>query len=86
VIQSFVNLPRGFELDLAWRYVSAIPNQGVPSYSTGDVRLGRRLRGNFDVSVVGQNLLQPSHAEYGGDPGPLVRIKRSAYVKVTWTR
>ncbi len=86
VMQSSFNLPRAFELDLTWRYVSDLPDQRVPAYSTGDVRIGRRLGGNLDVSLVGRNLFQPYHVEYGGDPGLLVGIRRSAYVRVTWTR
>lgn len=85
VAQSIFHLPAGFEADLMWRYVSSVPNQRVPAYSTGDVRIGRPVGRNLDISVVGRDLLQPSHVEYGGDPGPLVRIKRSAYVKLTWT-
>jgi iron complex outermembrane receptor protein len=38
------------------------------------------------LSFVGRNLLQPSHAESAGDPGPLVAIRRNAYVKVTWSK
>jgi hypothetical protein len=36
-----------------------------------------------ELSITGQNLLQPHHAEFGGEPGPLIQIKRSAYGKVT---
>jgi hypothetical protein len=36
------------------------------------------------MSFVGQNLLQPRHAECGGDDGPLVGIKRAFYGKVTF--
>ncbi|MEP7362443.1 MAG: TonB-dependent receptor [Acidobacteriota bacterium] len=86
IVQSAFDLPHGFQADLAFRYVSSIPDYQVPGYSTGDVRVGRRMGRNFDLSLVGQNLLQPSHVEYGGNPGPLVRIRRSAYLKLTWTR
>jgi iron complex outermembrane recepter protein len=84
--QSLFNLPKHFELDETFRYSSALPAQGVGSYSTADVRLGWHLREHLEFSVVGQNLLQPSHVEFGGDPGPLVGIKRSIYGKITWTR
>jgi hypothetical protein len=36
--------------------------------------------------LIGQNLLQPHHAEDGGDPNGLVEIKRSVYAKIAWTR
>lgn len=86
VVQSSWNLSKDFELDLIYRYVSALPDQNVPAYSTGDARFGWRLSKQFELSLVGQNLLQPHHPEFGGDPGPLVEIRRSAYARLTWTR
>ncbi len=32
----------------------------------------------MDLSVVGQNLMQPHHSEYGGDPGGLMGGSREA--------
>ncbi|HEY3938200.1 MAG TPA: TonB-dependent receptor [Bryobacteraceae bacterium] len=84
--QSFFELPKHFEFDQIYRYSSALPAQLVGAYQTVDLRLGWRPREDLDFSVVGQNLLQPSHVEFGGDPGPLVWIKRSVYVNMTWRR
>jgi iron complex outermembrane recepter protein len=86
VIQSFLQLPKNLDLDLTYRYVSALPAQSVRSYSTGDVRFGWHIGEGVEISVAGQNLFQPHHTEYGGDPGGLVGIKRSAYTKITWRR
>jgi iron complex outermembrane receptor protein len=86
VFQSFLSLPKRFDLDATYRYVSGVPAEAVSAYQTGDVRLGWRLAEGLEFSVVGQNLLQPYHTEFGGDPGPLVEIKRSVYGKVTWRR
>jgi iron complex outermembrane receptor protein len=84
--QSLLNLPKNFEFDQTFRYSGALPAQSVAAYSTLDVRLGWQVRESFDFSVVGQNLLQPHHYEFAGDPGPLVGIKRAAYAKITWRR
>jgi iron complex outermembrane recepter protein len=84
VARSEFNLPKRFEFDLGYRYSSALPAQSVSAYQTGDVRLGWRLGEHWRFSAVGQNLLQPYHAEFGGDPGPLVGIKRSIYARITW--
>ncbi|HEY1240655.1 MAG TPA: TonB-dependent receptor [Bryobacteraceae bacterium] len=86
VVQSLFTLPRAFDLDLTYRYVGSLPDLKVPSYSTGDVRLARKLTSEIELAVVGQNLLQPHHAEYGGLPGGLVYIRRSAFVRLMWTR
>ena len=86
VIQSFVKLPRKLEFNQTYRYVSDLSAQLVKSYSTGDARFAWQATSQFEFSVVGRNLLQPQHSEFGGDPGGLVGIKRSVYAKITWRR
>jgi iron complex outermembrane recepter protein len=92
-MQSLFNLPKKFELDVTYRYVAALPGQTsdpagptVSAYSTADTRFGWRPNQSFELSFVGQNLLQDHHAEFGGDDGPLVGIRRSFYGKVTYRR
>ena len=84
MIQSSLDLPKRLEFDQTLRYVSDLPAQQVRAYATADVRFSWHATRSLDLSVVGQNLLQPQHAEFGGDPGGLVGIKRSAYAKITW--
>jgi iron complex outermembrane receptor protein len=83
-VQSFLNLPKRLEFDQTIRYLSDLPAQQVPVYTTADVRFSWHATRSFDFSVVGQNLLQPHHPEFGGDPGGLVGIKRTVYAKITW--
>jgi iron complex outermembrane receptor protein len=85
VVQSLLNLPKRFEADITYRYVSALPSQAVSAYSTGDVRVGWHAPRNFDLSLVGQNLFQPDHWEFGNTPGPPVGISRTVYAKITWS-
>jgi iron complex outermembrane receptor protein len=85
-VQSAFDLSKRLQLDLAYRYVSALPGQLVPAYSTGDARLGWRFNPQLELSFVGQNLFQPWHVEDGGDPGPLIGIRRSVYARLTWSR
>ena len=84
-IQLAVDFSKRLQLDFDYRYVSALPAQAVPAYSTGDARFGWRMSRQFELSLVGENLFQPGHAEFGGDPGPLVLIERSAYARLTWS-
>lgn len=84
VIQSSVDLPKRLEFDQTFRYVSALPAEQVRSYATADVRFSWHAIRSMELSVVGQNLLQPHHAEADGDPGSAVGTKRSVYVKMTW--
>jgi iron complex outermembrane receptor protein len=88
--QHEVSLDSGFDiskklnLDLIYRYVSALPYQGVHGYSTADVRVGYRLARHLEFSLAGQNLLQPNHVEYVGDPSGPVAIRRSVYASLSW--
>jgi iron complex outermembrane receptor protein len=86
LLQSGFDLPKAVTLDVLYRYVSALPGQGVRAYSSADVSIAWKMSSHFRLSVVGQNLLQPHHAEFGTDPGPLVQIKRSAYAQITWQK
>ena len=86
LVQSDFDFGKSFSLDLDYRYVSKLPGQGVPAYSTADANFTWRANERISFSVVGQNLLQPHHAEFGSDPGGLVQIKRGVYGKVVWTR
>ena len=86
VIQSLFSFPKKFELDATYRYVSALPAQLVSAYGTADVRLGWHPVPSWELSIVGQNLLQPHHAEFGSDVDTIVGIKRSAYAKIVWRR
>jgi len=84
VVQSFVRLPKKLEFDQTYRYVSALPAQTVASYQTMDTRFGWHINPELELSVGGQNLLQPHYAQFGGDPGGPVEIKRSVYAKLVW--
>jgi iron complex outermembrane receptor protein len=79
--QMLFHLPKGLEFDPTYRYVGALPALAVNPYQTADVRLGWRFTREFELSVTGQNLVQPRHAEFGP-----VLIERSAYAQITWRR
>jgi iron complex outermembrane receptor protein len=83
VLQSMLDLPHGFDLDCVLRFVDSLPSPSVPSYFTADVRLAWNVRPNLEISLVGQNLLDNQHPEFGAAPNRL-EIPRSFYGKVTW--
>lgn len=95
VAESFFDLPRNVDFSLALRYVSALPAQGSPTstgsmrvqgYETADARLAWRPGRRVEFSVTGQNLTQPHHFEFGGDPGPLIGIRRAIYGALVFRR
>ncbi|HEY1580985.1 MAG TPA: TonB-dependent receptor [Terracidiphilus sp.] len=86
VIQAQLNIPKGFELDPTFRHVSSLPAEKVTAYSTGDIRFGWHAKRNWEIAVVGRNLMQPHHSEFGSDVDTIVGIKREAYAKIMWTK
>lgn len=86
VFQPIFNLPGNTEFDLTYRYASSLPYQSVTAYQTADARIGWHPSRSWELSVVGQNLLQPHHAEFGSDVDTIVGIKRDVYGTITWTR
>ena len=89
-VRSSVDLPGGVELDAALRWVDTLhnnngPNPGtVPDYFELEARLGWHPTPHLELSVVGQNLLDDQHPEYGF-PGPgREEVRRSVYAKATW--
>lgn len=89
-LRSSADLPGGVEFDAALRWVDTLHNNNgptpgtVPDYFELDARLGWHPTPRLELSIVGQNLLDDQHPEYGF-PGPgREEIRRSVYGKVSW--
>lgn len=88
-VRSLVDLPWHLQFDASAFFVDRLPKlePTVPSYVRLDLRLGWRPTQAFDLSVVGQNLLDNRHPEWGSIFGVPVRpleVQRSAYVQASW--
>ncbi len=86
-VRSMMDLPGDLELDSWLRYVDSIPSVNVDSYITLDARLGWSPTEKIEISIVGRNLLEKRHREYG--PSSIINtqvtgIERSVYASVTW--
>jgi iron complex outermembrane receptor protein len=79
-LQSIMDLPNNFQFDLTGRYVDVLPltttTPLVPAYYTFDARLAWIYKA-FEISVVGQNILQAEHTEVGTS-----QIPRTIYGKI----
>ena len=88
-VSSNWDLRENLEFDLMARYIDALTALAVPSYITMDARLAWRPRKCLELAVVGQNLLQNEHYEFGwnnGDPAYPTAVPRSMYATLTWRR
>lgn len=85
-LRSSMDLPGNLEFDVGVRYVDSLGALSVPSYFTLDARLAWHPMHNFEIALVGQNLLEDSHAEF--KPTTIrslpVEVERSVYGKLTW--
>jgi iron complex outermembrane receptor protein len=66
-IHSLLNLTHRLEWDTALYHIGQLVDGGsgaTPSYLRLDTRLGWRIGESLELSVVGQNLQSPTHAEY----------------------
>ena len=81
-LRSALNLPHGMTLDAGARYVGELSHQRVPDYLTADVRWGWQVLPELEIAVVGRNLVEPRHAEFGL-PATRREVPRSVYGKLT---
>ncbi len=86
MVQSYLDLPHKFEFSQIYRYVSNLPAQLVGAYQTVDARVAWHPNQHLEFSLTGQNLLQPHHPEFGGDPGLPVGIRRTFFAALTWRK
>jgi iron complex outermembrane receptor protein len=81
-LRSSLSLPASFGLDVTLRYVGGLPAQQIDAYTEMDLLVSRGLAHGFEVSLAGQNLLSPHHAEFGGGSAGPIEIERSIYGRV----
>jgi iron complex outermembrane recepter protein len=85
-VQSMLDLPAHFQFDQTYRFISALPAQKVPAYQTMDLHLEKSLGRHFSFELVGQNLFENRHYEWGtGDPSqPPIGIYRAGYIRLAF--
>jgi iron complex outermembrane receptor protein len=82
-----VSLPWQVDLDAMLFAVGGIDEIQVPAYARVDARLAWRPRPRIELSVVGQNLFDRRHVEFGGAGTNLAQsseVRRTAYGGMTW--
>lgn len=81
MLQSILDLPGNLQLDVVAWYrdplAKSLATEKVPSYLTFDTRLAYVNKG-WEIAVVGQNLAQKNHTEFGTN-----LIPRSIFAKIS---
>ncbi|HEX7053490.1 MAG TPA: TonB-dependent receptor [Burkholderiales bacterium] len=73
------------ELQAALRHVSALPAPELDAYTALDLRYAWRPSKRVELSVVGENLLDPRHPEFATSAAPPVELRRSVFVAVRFS-
>ncbi len=86
-LRSSLDLSEQLQWDAWLRHVSTIKSHNIPAYTTLDLRLAWKPRKDLTVSLVGQNLLDNAHPEYGSGfiRSTPSEIQRGLYAKAEWT-
>ncbi|MGH8319131.1 MAG: TonB-dependent receptor plug domain-containing protein [Steroidobacteraceae bacterium] len=91
-VRSSANLPWRLKFDSELRWVDTLhtnsgPTPGtVPAYFELNSRIAWQASPTIELSIVGENLLHPSHPEYGFPEPTRIEIDRSIYARLAWRR
>lgn len=69
-------------VDGTLRWVDELPNLGVDDYEELDLRLAYRPNNRWSLALVGRNLLDRFHFEWGPQASA---VERDVYVSATWS-
>jgi iron complex outermembrane receptor protein len=84
MLRSTYDIAEGMEFDSMVRRTGRLTNPDVPAYTSFDCRFGWKVRRDLELSLIAQNMLDPSHPEFGAAPNRS-EIDRSIFAKLVWT-
>ncbi|MFO7448078.1 MAG: TonB-dependent receptor [Ignavibacteriaceae bacterium] len=79
MLHSMINLIPKVHVDILLRYTSSLPEPHTPAFFLLDSRVAWVLE-NWEISVVGQNLINNRHVEYGN-----LEIPRGVFGKISFS-
>jgi iron complex outermembrane receptor protein len=71
------------EFDAVLYGAGRLPDPPVDAYAELDARLGFRVRPEWELAIVGQNLLNDRHLEFAAGTPPQL-FERAIYLRSTW--
>jgi iron complex outermembrane receptor protein len=85
-LMSMTSLGRDWDATGWLRYTSRRNALGIPAYLGFDLRVAYRPSPDWEVAVVGKDLLDPRHQEFSRSPGfpEASEVPRSGLIEVRW--
>jgi iron complex outermembrane recepter protein len=84
LVQSLLSLPHDLQVDTVLRYVDTLSTPPVDSYIELNARIAWQITDHFELSLVGQNLLDNRHPEFVPASPSAREIERAVYGKIVW--
>ena len=82
-LRSSYDIGAGHSVDVLLRHHGKLERPAVPAYTALDLNYTWQLRSGLDLSLSARNLLDASHAEFGGGPNRSV-YRRNVGLKLVW--
>ena len=84
LIRTSADILGNFEWDSMLRFVGALPSPPVPHYVELESRFGWTPTSSINIAIVGRNLLDRQHPEFG-NPSPVrPEVKRNIYLEASF--
>lgn len=83
-LNSQLNLRDDLEFNTTLYHVGSVPQHNIPSYTRLDMGLTWNLSKDMDISIIGQNLLDRAHPEFGDDAPFTTEAQRGIFGKLTY--
>ena len=83
-LNSQLNLRDDLEFNTTFYYVGSVPQYNIPSYTRLDMGVTWHISDSMNFSVIGQNLLDRAHPEFGDDGPVATEVQRGVFGKLTW--
>ena len=84
--RSWIALPARIQVDMLLLHAGAMSAIAIPAYTRADLRVEFPLTRQLSLVAVGQNLIDPSHIEFGGEAEQVIatRQPRAGRVQLVW--
>ena len=83
MLNSALDLPRGWQLDFGVRHVDSLPNPDVPRYTAVDARVAWQHGRRLGLVLGVRNLFDAAHAEFEAAPNRS-ELPRSVHFALDW--
>jgi iron complex outermembrane receptor protein len=83
-LNSQINLRDNLEFNTTLYHIGSVPYYSVPSYMRLDMGLTWHVSKSMDFSIIGQNLLDRAHPEFGDDGVIATEVQRGVFGELTY--